>query len=93
MIYKNATLGEKEDVTVVQFGTGDIHICGLDSNEDNLYGVLFSQSTEKDISEWDNVDDPITDINETKDPVVLYFSNIESLEQVIKSLEEVRSKF
>lgn len=93
MIHKNAEMGDRKDVTVVMFGTGDIHIAGIGAEKEKLHGVLFSQDVPKDMSCWNDVQKPIKCIEEAKNPVVLYFSNPESVDQLITSLNEVKEHF
>lgn len=93
MIHKNAEMGNRKDVTVVEFGTGDILIAGIGAEKEKLHGVLFSQDVPKVKSNWNNVENPITSIEEAKNPVVLYFSNPESVDQLITSLNEVKEHF
>jgi len=93
MIYKKAKIGERDDVTVVEMGTGDIHIVGIDWNEEGHHGVLFSQDVPKDISKWNDVQNPISDISEAKNPVVIYFSREEAVDQLIDTLFEVKEAF
>lgn len=93
MIKKNERVDGCEDVTVVEFGTGDIHMVGVDWNDTGVHGLLFSEDEPKDISEWDNVEDKIHSVREAKKPVILSFSRLESVDQLIKSLTEIRDKF
>lgn len=93
MIHKNARMDDRTDITVVEFGTGDIHIVGLDWNEEDAHGVLFTEDVPKDISKWNTVDKVLKNISEAKNPVVLRFSRIESIDQLIDSLVEVRNAF
>lgn len=93
MIKKNVRMDDRTDVTVVEFGTGDIHIIGLDWNEEDAHGVLFSEDVPKDITKWNTVDNVIKNISEAKNPVVLRFSRKESIDQLIDSLVEVRNAF
>lgn len=93
MIYKNARMDDRTDVTVVEFGTGDIRVVGLDWDEENAHGVLFSEDVPKDITKWNTVDNVLRNISEAKNPVILRFSRVESIDQLIDSLIEVRNAF
>ena len=93
MIYKNARMDDRTDVTVVEFGTGDIRVVGLDWDEENAHGVLFSEDVPKDITKWNTVDNVLKNISEAKNPVILRFSRVESIDQLIDSLIEVRNAF
>lgn len=86
-------MNDRTDVTVVEFGTGDILIVGLDWDEENAHGVLFSEDVPKDITKWNTVDTVLKNISEAKNPVVLRFSRKESIDQLIDSLIEVRNAF
>lgn len=93
MITKNARIDGRKDVTVVEFGTGDIKIIGLDWKEEDAHGVLFSEYVPKDIIQWNTVDNIIKNISEAKKPVVLRFLRKESIDQLICSLVEARNRF
>lgn len=93
MISKNIKIGSHEDVTFVEFGSGDILIVGMDWDKENAHGILFSQDHPKDQEEWNSVPTPVTSIEEAKSPVILRFNNVDSVNQLILSLIEVRDSF
>ncbi len=93
MIKKNVRMGERTDVTLVEMGTGDILIAGIDWYEVGYHGVLFSQHNPKNIKEWNNVRIPIVSIEEAQSPVVIRFVHEESVDQLITSLMKVKEAF
>lgn len=93
MITKNVTIEDVSGVTLVEMGTGDICICGIDWNEEDAHGIFFSQDVEKPIDKWDTVENPITSFSQAINPVLIRFTREESVDQVINSLIEVKNSF
>lgn len=93
MIKKNVKIGEIKNVTIVEMGTGDILIAGIDWKDEGAHGILLSQDKPKDIENWNNVETPIKSFEEAKDPVIIRFTRKESVDQLINSLLEVKKTF
>lgn len=90
-ILKNQQKGTR-NVTLIEFGTGDIEM--YDANEPvNL--LIMEQSEPKPLSEWsDGLEDQQQRTTDDMHPtqVWLTFSRIESIDAIISTLNRVRAK-
>ena len=85
MIYQNQIIeseGQKFVGTVVQFGTGDIGIMVISCNE--TLGLSFHNIEAREIGSRKECDSPAQ--------TLITFSNIESLNVVLKNLKEVKKR-
>lgn len=92
--------GNHENVPVVEFGTGDIALCNCYPKDQELYGnkypeLWMSQHEAKPLEEWDNPNYVAGESSDNlrKENVILRFTRPESIDQVIKSLLELKDSF
>lgn len=89
MIYKRARFGNVDNVTVCEFGTGDIEM--VQANYDNG-AVCLCLKTQKQ-GEIGRVEEHgYKNTDDMQPQVVLMFARVESVAAVIISLEEIRQK-
>ena len=89
--------GIHSDIPVVEFGTGDIALCNCYPKDQEEYGAPFpelwlSQHVDKPIEEWENPNYVAgeTSDNLRKENVILRFKRVESIDQLIKSLNDLK---
>ncbi|WAX17174.1 hypothetical protein PF672P2_00037 [Parabacteroides phage PF672P2] len=91
MITKGCTYGENNDVTLLQFGRGDIMISGIITNE-RVFGLSFSEVDPLRQIDWRNrILNPKT-TDELENVVVFEFSEIKSVENLINTLNYVKQE-
>lgn len=91
MIIKNVKYSETEGVTVANFGNGTIQMT-VGTTHDKQYHVLFLKSqTPHEIGS--TKEHGFRDSDDMEPDVALQFSNVESLDAFMSSLEEVRDQF
>ena len=93
----NQTVGKNTNVTIVEFGVGDILITnGFETENHNKKCMVFAQHIAKPTEEW-NTDVELLDENKERttdaftEQVIMYFSNIKSINNVIHRLEMVKA--
>jgi transcription antitermination factor NusA-like protein len=87
MIYKSAKVGEINDVTVIEFGTGDVAI-GACKDKNGMCALTFMQTEKGKVGSTHR--DKGKNINEVGLDVLFTFMNIESLEVVEDMLSKVK---
>lgn len=93
-IKKNVKIGRHENVTIIEFGTGDIAVSNGRSGEDEKVKVVsFGQHTPKPVEDYQkDIPNPTGDTDGIDDPVIFYFSRPESVDTVIRALEKVKQE-
>lgn len=91
MIIQNATYGSTENVTVAEFGTGDIHMMGSEKAIDGSIHLGFRTSEPKPI----NVIVPMepTSYDELKPQIMFIFRKEESIDSLINMLIDCKRDF
>lgn len=91
MIKKNENYGISEDVTIAEFGMGDI-IVAEGHIEGESVGVLLMANDEPNEIGTDHPPREGKTTDELKQDIIMIFKNIESLDVVIGALERVKEK-
>lgn len=92
-IKKGTTVGENTNTTQVIFGTGDILVSnGYDGENSKVKVLVFGQDVPKPVSEYNKTVEVIGGSTDgVKDPVILYFDKVESVDVVLDRLLSVRA--
>ena len=86
MIRKNIQFGSLEDVTVLEFGKGDIQV--QPAIGDDYAAVLFKSDEEYPIGTEHETKGKDSDWFKTE--IAMTFTNVDSLDVVVKKLKEAR---
>lgn len=95
-VFRKAKIGKHDDVTVVEFGTGDVAISnGYDDENPKVKTLALSQSNPKPVEEYNNdMDIPGGNSDGLGDLFVLMkFARVESVDVLIKRLEMIKEAF
>lgn len=84
MILENQKLGEKEGVTILQFGTGDINISTVKNEKDEYSGIILWDRSPSEIGTETETEGLTSDDVPTK--VLMSFYNDASIDVVIEKL-------
>ena len=91
MITKGCTYGSNHNVTLLQFGEGSIMISGVITNQ-RIFGLALSEVEPRYQVDWNNrILNPKT-TDELDNLVMLEFSELKSVENLINTLEYVKQK-
>lgn len=94
MIRKNLKEGKHDNITMIEMGTGDILIQGMEWEQENSFGLVLSQSHPRDIEYWNGpFEEGMDNFDNLDNPVIIKFTRKESVNQLIKSLSEIKLKF
>lgn len=91
-IFKNVKKGEHDNITIVQFGTGDIEISnGFEQDNPEIKVLALGQSKPRPIEAY-NDEVPTKDgtTDGLDNPVLLQFSNTESIDVIIDRLNRIK---
>lgn len=93
-VIKNAKIGKHQDVTVVEFGTGDIAISnGHESENPSIKTLTLSQDVQKPVKEYNDEMDIPGGNSDGLDVlgVLLKFTRVESVDVLIDRLNRVKN--
>lgn len=91
MITKNETYGISENVTIADFGTGDIVVADGFIHETKTGCLMLANDVPNDIGK-DHPERIGKTTDEVKQDVVFTFTNVESINVVIRALERAKIK-
>jgi hypothetical protein len=89
MIHQNMKLGETDNMTVLQFGTGDIGIVEA-LNKENTSLVMFSNIRPRKIGSKILI--KAKTLDDLKPQVIMIFDSIESIDTVMRSLRRAKKR-
>jgi hypothetical protein len=92
MIYKNQTIGESDNVTVAEFGSGDILVgAAYAKNQPMSFLLLFNNDKVEEIGVSSlGVSEAIN--NGLPYEIVLSFTKVESIDVVVETLTKMKNK-
>lgn len=91
MITKNAKFGKKDDVMLVEFGNGTVHMFNSIIKEDNQAAILFTDGKPMPLGKMGKDDYP--DAKHSDDinlKLVIKFKNIASVDVLIDQLKDIK---
>jgi hypothetical protein len=91
MIYKNAKYGEVENVTILEFGKGDILVCNASNDKYKHESIIFKSQDPTPIGTEDSTFTGKT-TNEYAPEVMMIFTKPESIDVVIDHLQKCKDK-
>ncbi len=91
MIKKNENWGVSENVTVAEFGNGDIIVADGFVKEDNMGCLMLANDVPNEIG-TDHPHRVGKDTDELKQDVIMTFTNVASIDVVIGALQRAKEK-
>ncbi len=85
MIYKNQLIGISEDVTVAEFGTGDIIVHDGHEKLRNIGAIMLTQSSPEEIG-TEHPERTHKGIEENKYDIMFTFTSTDSIDIVVEAL-------
>jgi hypothetical protein len=89
MIHKDATFGKTKNVTLLEFGTGDILMTGSRKSDEGIT-VVAMKTMNKPMPINVRFDSRYKTFNEMQPEVVLVFKEIESIDSLISALQNTK---
>jgi len=89
MITKNLTINDREGITLMKFGTGDIGVTHV--VHDDYTGVAFKNQESRDVGSAENLGKNMT-ISRFNTEVMMTFDKPESIDVVIEQLQKAKTE-